>query len=42
MESTPLIVYKGIDANAANTIDHLQSIGAQFEVVSISIEEFLH
>lgn len=41
MENMPLTVYKGIDGNASNTIDYLQSIGAEFAVTSISIEEFL-
>lgn len=41
LESMPLIVYKGMDTNAAYIIDHLQSIGAEYTVTSISIEEFL-
>ncbi|MEC0090835.1 SMI1/KNR4 family protein [Paenibacillus macquariensis] len=41
LEAAPLLVYKGIDLGAEKTEAQLKSIGADYEMHKISLEEFL-
>ncbi|UJF31442.1 hypothetical protein [Paenibacillus hexagrammi] len=41
LEATPLLVFKGIEQNAAKVEDQLKSIGANYEMHKISLDDFL-
>ncbi|MFB9331164.1 hypothetical protein ACFFSY_35010 [Paenibacillus aurantiacus] len=41
LAETPLVVYKGIESGSASIEDQLKSIGADYEKLQISWEEFI-
>jgi len=41
LEATPLLVYKGIEQVTAKIEDQLKSIGADYELHKISLDEYL-